>query len=166
LPKSVGCRLRREAIGERTEHVGLLHRKAEHARGIAHGGLAAIRDVLADHRGVLSPITVVDVLQDVLAVAVGKVDVDVGRLGPFLAEEALEKELHLHRVDRGDAEAVADDGVGCGAAPLAEDPGAPCVADDVPDDEEVAGESEASDEVEFVVDLGSIALWKFVIRDS
>ncbi len=50
-----------------------------------------------------------------------EVDVDVRRLAPLGRDEALEQQPGPHRVDRGDAEHVADRGVGGRAAPLAQD---------------------------------------------
>src|SRR6185436_8759305 len=118
--------------------VRLLDAEAEHARGVAHGALAAVGDLLADHRRVVAAVALVHVLDHALALAVREVDVDVRRFGALLAEEALEQEVEPDRIDGGDAEAVAHGGVGCGAASLAEDPLAPREAHDVPDDEEVA----------------------------
>ena len=54
----------------------------------------------------------------------------------------------LHRIDGGDAEAVADGAVGRRAAALHEDVLLPAEVDDVPDDQEVAGEIELLDEIE------------------
>src|SRR5207244_1223182 len=75
------------------------------------------------------------------------------RFGALLAQEALEQEVEPDRIDRGDAETVADGGVRGRAAPLAEDPLAPREAHDVPHDEEVAREPELRDERELVLDL-------------
>ena len=156
LPQLLGGRFGRETVGQGAQHIGLLDGKAEHARRVADRRPAAEGDVLADHRGMLAAVPLVDVLQDLLAVAMGEVDVDVGRLFPLLAQEALEQQVHLHRIDRRDAEAVADHGVGRRPAPLAEHPRPPREAHDIPDDQEVAGEAEFPDEGELVVDLLAI----------
>ena len=81
------------------------------------------------------------------------VDVDVGRAVALGREEALEQQAEAHGVGVGDAEGVADRAVGGAAPALAEDVVAPAELDDVPHDEEVAGEAERLDEVELVVDL-------------
>src|SRR6185312_4361621 len=90
------------------------------------------------------------------AIAVGEVDVDVGCAFAVFAQEALEEQAEFDGVDGGDAEAEADDGVGGGAAALAKDAFAAREADDVPDDQEVAGHAELADHVELVGDLGPI----------
>ncbi len=56
---------------------------------------------------------------------------------PLGRDEALEQEIEALGVDRGDAEAVADRGVGRRAAALAEDAALPCEAHDVVDGEEI-----------------------------
>ena len=60
-------------------------------------------------------------LHDDLAALVLEVDVDVGRLAALLGDEALEQQVVARRIDRGDAEHVADRRVGGRAAALAED---------------------------------------------
>ncbi len=99
-------------------------------------------------------VALVDVLDDALAlVAGGEVDIDIGPFAALFGEEAFEEEVHADGVDGGDAERVADGAVGGGAAALDEDALLAAEANDVPDDEEVAGESELLDEFEFPVRL-------------
>src|SRR5262249_26194914 len=95
----------------------------------------------------------VDVLDDLLAPLVRDVEIDVGRLGALLGEEALEEEIHADRVDVRDAERVADRRVGRRAAPLTQDAVLLAEIDDLPDDEEVAGEAEPLDHAELVREL-------------
>ena len=81
------------------------------AHGLADvpGGAAG---AVGDHgRGQGRPVPAVppvDVLDDLLALFVLEIDVDVGRLPAFGGDEALEQQVDLGRVDGGDAEAVAD----------------------------------------------------------
>ena len=67
------------------------------------------------------PYLPIDVLDHLLAPLVLEIDVDVGRLVALRRDEALEQEVDAVGVDRGDAEAVADRGIGRRAAALAED---------------------------------------------
>ena len=99
-------------------------------------------------------VLLVDVLDDLLAlVARRQIEVDVRPLAALLGEEALEEQLHLHRIDGGDAERVADRAVRRGAAALHEDLLAAAELHDVPDDEEVAGQVELLDHVQLFLDL-------------
>ena len=103
------------------EPVDLLERQAERLAHLAERALAAVRDDLAHHRGAVAPVRLVDGLDDLFAPLVLEVDVDVGRLAALGGEEALEEQVAARRIDRGDAEAVADGAVRRAAAPLAED---------------------------------------------
>src|SRR5438093_125103 len=82
------------------------------------------------------------------AITAREIEVDVGPLATLLGEEALEEEFHADRVDRRDAERVADRAVGGGASTLHEDAALATEADDVPDDQEIAAEIEPADEAE------------------
>src|SRR2546423_788807 len=69
-----------------------------------------------------APVPPVDVLDDDLAALVaGKIEIDVRPFAARFGEEALEEEIHLHGIDRGDAERIADRAVRGGAAALHED---------------------------------------------
>ncbi|MCY1221744.1 hypothetical protein D9M72_338130 [compost metagenome] len=58
-------------------------------------------------------------LHDDLAALVLEVDVDVRRLAPLLGNEALEEKVVYVRVDRGDAEHIADGRIGSRSPALA-----------------------------------------------
>ena len=106
------------------------------------------------HLGRVTPsVTFVDVLDDLLAPVGLDVDVDVGRAVALRGEEPLEQQTQGHGVGVGDAEGVADRGVGRAPPPLAEDVGASAELDQVPHDEEVPGEAEGLDQGHLVVDL-------------
>ena len=129
--------------------------------GLAHVPRRAPRPVGDDgggETGALPAVAAVDVLDHLLAPLVLEVDVDVRRLPPLARDEALEQEVDPGRVDGGDAEAVADRGVGGGAPPLAEDALLPGEAHDVVHGEEIGGVAEPGNEPEFVrqgvMDLG------------
>ena len=95
-------------------------------------------------------------MNDLLAlIAGGQIDVDVGPLTAVFVEETLEEEFHADGIDSGDFKRVADCGVGGGTAALGENAVLLAVADQVPDDEEVAGKAELGDELELVGDLGT-----------
>ena len=70
-----------------------------------------------------------------LAALVLEIDVDVGRLAAVGRDEALEQQVDALGIDLGDAETVADGGVRCRAAALAENLLAAGIADDVVDGE-------------------------------
>ena len=63
----------------------------------------------------------VDILDDLLAPLMLEIDVDIGRLVARVRDEALEKQVRAGGVDLGDAERIADGGIGGRAAALMED---------------------------------------------
>src|SRR5439155_24861084 len=67
--------------------------------------------------------------------------------------ERLEEKVHADRVDRRDPERVADGAVRRRAAALAEDAALAREADDVPHDQEVAGQVELPDQRQLVLEL-------------
>ena len=119
---------------------------------LANGGAGAEVDHGRGQPGAVAAIARIDVLDHLLAPLMLEIDVDVGGLVAGLGDEALED--HGDRVGRdlGDAERVADGGIGRRAAPLAEDPAAPRKGDDVVDGQEIGRVVELADQVEFAVD--------------
>ena len=96
----------------------------------------------------------VDVLDHALAaIAARQIQIDVGPFAALLRQEPLEQQIHGHRIDRRNPEAVADGAVGGAPAALHEDVVLPAEIDDVPDDQEIAGEVQLLDEIELARNL-------------
>src|SRR5207248_5675396 len=92
------------------------------------------------------------------AVAARQIEIDVRPLAALLGQKPLEEQVHADRIDRRDAEAVADGAVGRRSPSLHEDVVLPAEVDDVPDDQEVAGERELFDQIELACDLRAGAI--------
>ena len=123
--------------------------EVERLADLARRALAAIGDDVGRHGGAVLAVLLVDVLDHALAaVAARQVEIDVGPLAALFRQEPLEQQLHADRIDGGDAEAVAHGAVGGRAAALHQDVLLPAEIDDVPDDQEVAGQLELLDQVE------------------
>src|SRR5207253_11437204 len=105
--------------------------------------------------GAVAAVFLVDVLDDLLAPLMLEIDIDVGWLVARGADEALEQDVDAGRIDRGDAEAIADDRIGRRAAPLAQDAAAARERDDVVHGQEIAGEIELFDQLELMRDQGA-----------
>ena len=93
----------------------------KHLADLADRAARAVADHGGGETGAVAAVFLVDVLDHLLAPLVLEIDIDVGRLVARGADEALEQDVDAGRVDRGDAEAVADDRIGRRAAPLAQD---------------------------------------------
>jgi hypothetical protein len=155
LRQDLGRHLSRVFVGadELRQPVHLREGEAERLAHVADRGAGAVADDLAHHAGVVAAVLLVDVLEHLLPALVLEVDVDVRRLAALDGDEPLEQEPHPHRVDGGDPEAVAEDGVRGAAPALAQDAALAREADDVPDSEEVARVIELLDEIELLRDL-------------
>jgi hypothetical protein len=87
----------------------------------------------ADHGsegGMLVAVGLIDPLNDDFPPFMLEIDINVGRLVPRARDEPLEQQSMPDRVDRGDAERVADQRIGGRSTPLAQDALAPGEADD------------------------------------
>ena len=129
-----GLRPAPQHAGERADGVvGQPERLAD----LADRAAAAIADDRRGEVGVVAAVFLVDVLDHLLAPLVLEIDVDVGRLLALLGDEALEQEVDLLGIDLGDLEAIADDRIGRGAAPLAQNALGAREADDIVHGEEI-----------------------------
>ncbi len=106
-----------DRLREAIEHVLA---EAEHLADVAQGALRAIGDDRGGEAGAMAAVFPVDVLDDLFAPLMLEIDVDVRRLVALGRDEALEQQIDLDRVDRRDAQAIADHRVRRRAAALAE----------------------------------------------
>ncbi len=88
-----------------------------------------------------------------------EVDVDVGRLVAFLADEAFEEDVDAVGIDVGYVQDVADGRVGRTAASLAEDPPRAGEAHEVPYREEVRFVGQLFDELELMLQEAADFAW-------
>ncbi len=102
----------------------------------------------------MAAVALVHVLDHLLSTVALDVDVDVGRTVALGRQEPLEQQAERHGIGGRDPERVTDRRVGGAPPALAEDVRAPAELDDVPHDEEVAGEVELLDQGQLVVDRG------------
>ena len=138
-------------LRERVDHLG---RAPEHLAHLARRTAATIGDDVGRHRRTALAIPRVEILDGLFAsIATREIEIDVRPLAALLGQEALEQQLHADGIDGRDAQAVAHRAVGGRPSPLREDVLLPTEVDEVPHDEEVAGEIELLDQIEFTRDL-------------
>jgi hypothetical protein len=144
---------RRPAVDHLGERILLTRGVAESLGHVAHRRFGPIRDDVGDLRRVQATVLLVHVLDHLFAAAALDVDVDVGRTVSLGGQEPLEQQPERDRIGVGDAQRVADRGVGRRASPLAEDVVALAELHQVPNHEEITGKAELGDERELVIDL-------------
>ena len=101
----------------------------------------------------MASVAVVDVLQYLLAILMREIDVDIGDLVAFFAEETLEEQIAGNRIDRRDAERVAHRRVRGRTAALSEHAQFARFARDIPHHEEVTREIHPRDDAQLVLEL-------------
>ena len=141
-----------DGTGERAARVlGKAHRLAD----LAQRRAAAIGNDGGRQRRALLAVFLVDVSDDLVAVLMLEIDVDVGRLVALGRDESLQQQVHTHedRVHCSNAEAETDDGIGCRSASLAEHVRLFAgIADEVVHGEEIARVFFPGDERQFLRD--------------
>ena len=86
-------------------------------------------------------------------VAAGQIEIDVRPFAALLGKKSLEKQLHAHRIDGGNSQRVADRAVGRRTASLHQNILLAAEANNVPDDQEIAGQIQFFDHGQFAFDL-------------
>ena len=134
--------------GERGDQIlGQAHRLAD----IAQRPLGAVADDGRGQRGMVAAIGLVNPLDHLFAALVFKVDVDIGRLAAFLADETLKQQVIAAGINGGDAQDIADRRVGRRAAPLAQDILRPGIADDAVHGQEIGRIVQPADQGQLMV---------------
>src|SRR2546427_4149335 len=114
-------------------------RKSKRLAHVAHGGARTVADHIGRHRGMVPAVFFINMLDHLFAPVVLDIEIDIRRLGALLGNKALEEQIHPHRIDSCDAQAVADYRIGRGAAPLTEDAALAAECDDLPHGEKITG---------------------------
>ena len=128
-------------------------REPEHAGRVADPLLPLDRLEGDDLRDPVRAIRFRRVADDLIASPLVEVHVDVGHLDPVRVEEPLEQQAVPKRVEVRDPQRVGRDRARCRPAPRTDtDPLFACEPDQVPHDEEVAGEAHLRDDRELRVD--------------
>src|SRR5205807_9134757 len=86
-------------------------------------------------------------------VAAGKIEIDIGPTFPALIQETFEHEIVADRIDRRDPEAITNYAVRRAPSALDHDVVLATEFNDVPNDQEIAGEPELDDECKLFFDL-------------
>ncbi len=142
-----------DAFGEAPD---LELRDAEGLGDFGEGGTGLVGGEAADDSAVVRPMAAEEDPDDLLPAVVGKVDVDIRKFvhGHAVAvEEAAEVKVETDGADTGDAEAVADEGIGGGAAGDPVDSQSAALLQKIPDEEEVVGVADLADDPEFLGEL-------------
>ena len=127
----------------------------------------AVGNDVGGHGGAAFAIAFVQILNDALAlVAAGQVEIDVRPLAALFGQKAFEEQFHADGIDRGDAQRIADGAVGGGAASLDQNIFLAAEADQIPDNQKIAGQLEFFDQRQLTLNLAPGAALQAGIRTS
>ena len=114
----------------------------------------AIGDDVGGHGRAQFSVALVNILNGALAlIAAGQIEIDVRPFAALLGKKSLEEQIHADRIDGGNAQRIADRAVGRRTAPLHQNILLAAEANDVPNDQEIAGKIEFFDQRQFAFDL-------------
>ena len=126
-------------------------RHLEDAPHIPHDRFRLHRTERDDLRDVCTTVLAGDVLDHFAAATLAEVDVDIRQRHAFGVEETLEDEIEINRIDVRDAHAVRHEASCRRPAPWPDwNALLACIADEIPDDQEVAGIAHLLDHLDFV----------------
>ncbi len=135
----------------RGEAIDAFKGNIQHAANVFDRRLGCHRPKGADLGDGCFAVFFADVLDDFLTAILAEVDVDIGRLRAVRVEEALEQQIIFERADMAQLQDIADDRPARGATRPGGDAPADGEADEIPSDEEIAGETHFADDREFVL---------------
>ncbi len=109
--------------------------------------------------GATAAIAVIDILDDFLSALMFEINIDIGRFLALPGNEAGEKQVMLHRINRGNAKQVTNHAIGGAAAALAEDIFGPRIVDNVMDRQKIGRIFKLVDKLQFFVQLVRQFAW-------
>src|SRR5439155_10351432 len=148
--------------------IDAFERDVEHAADVADGRLGLQRTEGDDLGHALLAVFLADVIDHVFAPFLAEIDIDIGRLAAVRIEEALEEQVVFERIDVAELEHVADERAARRAAGAGRNALADRETDEIPDDEKVAGEAHAADDVQLMMEAleRRLGLRRIALREA
>src|SRR4030095_7825746 len=136
------------------EPVDNARRKIERFADLTRGTAPTIRDHVRGHGCTVFAVASINFLNyRFTAIAARKIKINIRPSFASLVEKSLEYEMIFHWVDRRDPEAITNSAIGGAAAALDHDVVFTAEIDDVPNDQEIAGETELAYQCKLFLDL-------------
>src|SRR5262245_44818184 len=136
------------------EPVDNARRKIERFADLTRRTAPTICDHVRSHGCTVFAVTPINFLDHCFPpIAAGKIKINIRPAFAALVQESFEHEMVFHRVDRRDPEAITNGAVGGAAAALDHNVVFTAEIDDVPNDQEIAGETELAYQGKLLFDL-------------
>src|SRR6478609_896347 len=148
-------RVREIAAGKQVrEAVDNARRKIERFADLTRGAASTIRDHVRGHGCAVFAVAPINFLDHCFPpIAAGKIKINIRPAFAALVQESFKYEMIFHRIDRCDPEAITDRAIGSAAAALDHNVVFTAEIDDVPNDQEIAGETELAYKRKLFFDL-------------
>src|SRR6266576_1212450 len=138
--RRIGCIPPSPGVHQAGQLVQSLAIEAQYFSDFARRRTATVGNHVRGHRCAQLPVALVHVLNGFFTlVATRQIQVDVGPLATLFGKKALEEQLHTYRINGRDSEGIADTTVGSRPPALNQNSFLTAEANDVPNDQEVAG---------------------------
>src|SRR5215831_6009111 len=148
-------RVREIATGKQVrEAIDNARRKIERFADLTRGASTAIADHVCGHGCAVFAVTPINFLDHCFPpIATGKIKINVRPAFAALVQKSFEYEMIFHRIDRGNPETITNGAVGGAAAALDHDVVFTAEIDDVPNNQEITGETELAYQRKLFFDL-------------
>src|SRR5215472_10957465 len=137
-------RVREIATGKQMrEAIDNARRKIQRLADLTRSAAPSIRDHVRGHGCTVFAVTPINFLDHCFPpIAAGKIKINVRPAFAALVQKSFEYEMIFHRINRGNPEAITNGAVGGAAAALDHDVVFTAEIDDVPNNQEITGETE------------------------
>src|SRR5262245_19490629 len=148
-------RVREIAAGKQVrEAIDNARRKIQRFADLTRSAASTIRDHVRGHGCAVFAVTTINFLDHCFPpIATGKIMIDIRPTFAALVQESFKYEMTFHRIDRRDPEAITNGAVGSATAALDHDVVFTAEIDDVPNNQEIAGETELAYQGKLLFDL-------------
>src|SRR6476646_9852934 len=148
-------RVREIAAGKEVrEPVDNARRKIQRFANLTRGAAPTIADHVCGHGCAVFAVTPINFLDHCFPpIATGKIKINIRPAFAAFVQESFEYEMIFHRINRRDPEAITNGAIGGAAAALDHDVVFTAEIDDVPNNQEITGETKLAYQCEFFFDL-------------
>src|SRR5579884_306375 len=128
--------------------------EAQRLADLARRRAPSVGNDIGGHGRAAPAVALVNILDGSLAlIAARQIEIDIRPFAPLFGKKTLKEQVHAHRIDRRDAQRVADRAVGRRAAALYENSLPAAELYDVPDDQKISGKPELFNQRQLTLDL-------------
>ena len=121
--------------------------ESENLAHFSNSGAVPVRDHVGGHSRTALAVSLVNVLNDTFSFGAGRqINIDIGPLAPFFAQESFKEKPHANRIDSRDAQGITDGAIGGAPSSLRQDSLFAAKIDQIPNDKKIPGQVQFLDD--------------------